>query len=92
MREEKQVIESTQSIEHFMHVFICADDERANILLMIKNMYPEHDIELTREGFKVRVVRKKSEKEKEEYFKKHKEKTAYDKLFEEDAKPKKGKK
>jgi hypothetical protein len=60
---------------------------------MIKGLYPGLDIEVTRTGYKVKVTRKKSDKEAGEFVAKNKPKdTSYDKLFTDDNKGKRGKK
>ena len=72
MKEEVTVIEETLSIKHYYHVFVCSEEQRVDTLLVIKEIYPNEDIELTRSGYKVRVLRKKTEEEKQEWAQTHK--------------------
>ena len=94
MKEERKLVESTSSIEHYEHYFIlCDESERENVLLVIKSQYPGLDIEVTRTGYKIKVIRKKTDKEKESFFKANKPKdTSYQELFTQDNKGKRGKK
>ena len=85
MKEERVVIENTQSLEHYFHIFVCSEDERENVLVMIKGLYPGVDIEVTRTGYRVRVLRKKSATETEAFIKNNK-KTNYDNMFEDEVK------
>jgi hypothetical protein len=93
MKDEKKMIEDRSSLQVYDHIFTCTEEERDNCITMIKGLYPGLDIEVTRTGYKVKVVRKKTDKESSEFAAKNKPKdTSYQELFTQDNKGKRGKK
>ncbi len=72
MKETREVIEDTGSIQNVVYVYICAEEERENILTMIKEKHKGLDIELIKNGYRVREIRKKTEAERSEWAKNHK--------------------
>lgn len=66
------MIEDNASITNIVYVYIFEESERANILEMVKAKHPGMDIELIKNGFRIREIHKKTQAEKDEYFKTHK--------------------
>lgn len=86
MEYKRSVLEDNCSLQQIVHVYIFQEEERENILALVKSKHPGLDIELLKNGFRIREVRKKSQTEKDQWFKDHPATPKMDKTWEQEVK------